>query len=147
MSALIRRSIPSLLLLAAGASHGQVLCDIPKSGGGESFYVKTTPTEVCPKKMTANEPVYAVVECFQTAWYANCDAWPMVYPGQGSGDQLQYTWRVTRGGVTTVYPESSNASLGISCPPMQNTLVQVTVRNGTASDTDSVGFRCGDDPY
>jgi len=72
----------------------------------------------------------------------------MVYPvNPGDGGQLQYTWRVTQGGVTTVYPENSNAALTFSCPPMQNTFVQVTVRNGSASDGDSVGFRCGDDPH
>jgi len=61
MTLLLRASIPALLL-AAGTAQAQVLCDIPKSGGNE-FYVMKTPSEVCPKKMTVNEPVYAVVEC------------------------------------------------------------------------------------
>lgn len=149
MSVLARVSLP-LLLLAAGSSQAQVLCDIPKNGGGKSsgaFYVMKSSREICPKLMQINEPVHAVLECVQGHWNATCEAWPMVYPTQpGDGEQLQYTFSVTQGGITTVYPESSNAALSLTCPPLQTTFVQVTVRNGSASDGASVGFRCGDDP-
>jgi hypothetical protein len=148
MSHYVRASLPLLLLFAGGSLQAQVLCYIPTSGEQESFYVMETPTEVCPKRMRPNEQVYGILDCTSSGWSATCEAWPMVYPVKpGDEDKLQYTWRVTQGGVTTTYPESNNASLSFSCSPLQNTFVQVTVRNGTASDSDTVGFRCGDDPH
>jgi hypothetical protein len=144
------RSLHLALGLCLGvAAHSAAalptLCPLPKQAA--AFYVTETPATVCPKELYENDPVYAIAECSNTVGSVTCEAWPQVYVlNPGDGERLLYQWRVTSGHVTTVYPQSSNPVLSFHCAPLQTVFAQVTVRNGSATDTDSVGFRCGDDP-
>ncbi|MFN7783771.1 MAG: hypothetical protein ACK5PG_13680 [Lysobacterales bacterium] len=124
-----------------------VLCPIPKTGSEGSFYVVAAPDVVCPKSIAVNEPIYAILECMTGPHSATCEAWPRVYAvNPGDEDRLQYTWTVRVGWSTTHYPISSNPTISFPCPGIQPVSVTVRVSNGTASDLDMTGFRCGDDP-
>lgn len=124
-----------------------VLCTIPKSDAEGSFYVVAAPNLVCPKSIAVNEPVYAILECFTGANSATCEAWPRVYAvNPGDEDRLQYEWTVRVGWTTTTYPPHSNPTISFHCPGIQAVSVTVRVSNGTASDLDIIGFRCGDEP-
>ncbi len=129
-------------------SKAPVLCPIPKAGAEGSFYVVATPSVTCPKSIAVNEPIHAILECVTGAHSATCEAWPQVYPvNPGDADRLQYEWTVRVGWSTTQYPSSSNAAISFWCPGIEPVSVTVRVSNGTASDLDLAGFRCGDDPH
>ena len=128
-------------------SKTPVLCTIPKSGSEGSFYVVAAPDVTCPKAIAVNEPVYAILECTPGARSATCEAWPRVFAlNPGDEDRLQYEWTVRVGWSTTQYPISSNGTISFACPGIEPVSVTVRVSNGSASDLDITGFRCGDDP-
>ncbi len=131
----------------APGKSGPVLCEIPKSGDDGGFYVVASPGTRCPKSIAVNEPIYAILECTTGAHSATCEAWPRVYAvNPGDEERLQYEWAVRIGWNTTHHPINSNPTISFHCPGIEVVSVTVRVSNGTASDLDFTGFRCGDDP-
>jgi hypothetical protein len=133
-----------LSVLPSAAHALPPLCPIPKSTASGSFLVLETPTSVCPKSVAVDEPIYAIADCVPGPRGGSCDAWPREYSETGQTSALTYQWTVRVGHLTTAYPEGSMTTVNYHCQPLQSVFISVTVRNGSYSDTDFVGFGCGD---
>ena len=139
----VRRLTPSLLLLlaapAAMAGNPPEYCEPSKSEPTEFFVIETASS--CPRAFAPHQTLDALLMCDQATRYSiRCDAYPQEWNSSGN---LMYEWRVWIDGVAYTYPPSFDPRSSFSCYPGEGIDVQVTVWNGTASDTASSNLLCG----
>ena len=140
----VRLFSSTLLLMAVLPAAAQTkgpppYCPPAKSLTGEFCAVASKSS--CPKSLAADASIDALLYCDRNGDYAvACEAYPRECEG---GTNLLYEWRVRISGVTYTYPPSFTPDANFGCFPGEQVFVQVTVWNGSASDSASKALVCG----
>jgi hypothetical protein len=138
--------LPLLALASFGDVQAQTpSCTIEKSGGCSSGHV---PFEIvakasdprCPagvkSNVCPNEAIEAEAECYNVMGGMTCDGWAR--ETQPSG-KLAYNWSIEIDGVPTPMTEKS---VTFACDAGQNVIANLTVSNGSGTDTVSASATC-----